>query len=110
MVRVTAFYRWRDGATFDHEYYVARHMTLARELLGPHGLRRLESDRAISTPTKPGDLIAATHAYFDTVPEAQNALVAVGKPLLEDLPHYSTLVPEIAVSIVTSHLDLARHM
>jgi uncharacterized protein (TIGR02118 family) len=103
MVRVTAFYRWRDGAAFDHEYYVARHMTLARDLLKPLGLRRLESDRVIATPTQVGDLVAATHAYFDGIPEARGALAAVGKTLLDDVPHYTTLVPEITFSIVTSH-------
>ena len=103
MVRVTGFYTWRDGATFDHEYYAGPHMALTREQLAPHGLRRLESDRFLVSPPKPGDLIAASHAYFDTLPAA-HVLRAAGKILLADAPKYTNLTPDMKVSVVTSHV------
>jgi hypothetical protein len=35
MIRVIGFYRWSDGANFDHEYYNGEHMRLTKEALTP---------------------------------------------------------------------------
>jgi uncharacterized protein (TIGR02118 family) len=106
VIRVTGFYRWTDGASFDHEYYNSAHMALTREQLLPLGLVRLESDRFISgTAPKPGEIVAASHAYFRDIAQAQAALASAGKVLMSDVPKYTTLVPEIRMSVVTSHLE-----
>lgn len=42
MIRVIGFYRWKDGATFNHEYYNSEHMRVTKQALLPHGLLRLE--------------------------------------------------------------------
>jgi len=103
MVRVTGFYFWRDGATFDHDYYAGPHMALTREQLAPYGLCRLESDRVLGAQPKAGDLIAASHAYFESAAAAQAPLAAVGKILLADVPKYTTLAPQMVIAAVTSH-------
>ena len=38
MIKVTAVYRWREGATFNHDYYHGEHMRIARAALQPLGL------------------------------------------------------------------------
>ena len=43
MIKVTAVYRWREGATFNHDYYHSEHMRIARAALQPLGLVRLEA-------------------------------------------------------------------
>ena len=48
MIRVSVLYATGDGKTFDHDYYVNKHMVLVRERLGDLGLRRLEVDRGIA--------------------------------------------------------------
>lgn len=35
MIKVTAVYRWREGATFNHDYYHSEHMRIARAALQP---------------------------------------------------------------------------
>ena len=40
MIKVTAVYRWREGATFNHDYYHSEHMRIARAALQPLGLVR----------------------------------------------------------------------
>jgi uncharacterized protein (TIGR02118 family) len=104
MLRVIGFYRWSKDASFDHAYYNAKHMHLTRELLTPHGLIRLESDRyLLSAPPVEGQIIAASNAYFSSVSAAQAALSAVGHLLLEDVKNYTTLKPELHFVEVVSH-------
>jgi uncharacterized protein (TIGR02118 family) len=104
MIRVIGFYRWKEGATFNHDYYHSAHMKLTRELLQPVGLVRLESDRYLSPkPPREGELIAASNAYFESVETAQ-AMAAVGAQLMSDVPKYTSLTPEIRLAAVNSHL------
>jgi uncharacterized protein (TIGR02118 family) len=103
MIRVIGFYRWLDGANFDHDYYNSEHMRLTKNALTPHGLIRLESDRYISPkPPVTGEIIAASNAYFPSVEIAQAAMAAVGAVLMADVPRYTNLKPEIQLSYVTS--------
>lgn len=105
MIRVTGFYRWKAGARFDHEYYRTEHMPFARRLLAPLGLLRLESDQFLTDPQpRDGDIVAATYAYFESAEAARAALAAAGQELLASVPNYSTLKPELVMSMVTSHL------
>jgi uncharacterized protein (TIGR02118 family) len=105
MIRVVGFYRWKEGAMFDHDYYHSSHMKLTRELLQPLGLVRLESDRyLLSKPPRDGDVVAASNAYFESVETAQAAMASVGAQLMADVPKYTTLTPEIRLAAVNSHL------
>jgi uncharacterized protein (TIGR02118 family) len=105
MVRVIGFYKWKQGARFDHQYYRTKHMATARDLLQPLGLLRLESDEflVIGEPQE-GVVIAATYAYFDTPGAARAALAAAGPALLKSVPGYTDLVPELVMSHVTVHV------
>ncbi|MDE2430671.1 MAG: EthD family reductase [Burkholderiales bacterium] len=103
MIRVIGFYRWKEGANFNHEYYRSEHMRLTKEALLPHGLLRLESDQYLSkrTPVE-GEIIAASNAYFPSIDVAQAAMAAAGAALMSDVPNYTNLQPEIRLSIVTT--------
>jgi hypothetical protein len=68
-------------------------------------LLRLESDQFLAGPElRDGDIIAATYGYFENAAAAQAALAATGQDLLKSVPNYSTLTPELVMSVVTSHL------
>ena len=56
-----------------------------------------------SAQPREGDIIAATYAHFESTEVARAALAAVGQDLLESVPNYSTLTPQLVLSIVTSH-------
>jgi uncharacterized protein (TIGR02118 family) len=106
MIRVIGFYRWKEGATFDHDYYHSAHMKLTRELLQPLGLVRLESDRYLfPKPPRDGEVIAASNAYFESVEAAQTAMAAVGAQLMSDVPKYTNLTPEVRLADVSAHLN-----
>ena len=105
MIRVIGVYRWVEGATFDHAYYNSEHMRLTRELLGPKGLVRLESDRYLSSaPPVPGSIVAASHAYFENVEAAKSAVAAAAAALMADVAKYTSLKPELSFAAVESHL------
>ena len=104
MIRVIGFYKWQDGASFDHEYYHSKHMQITKEALLPHGLIRLESEQFLSeSQPASGDIIAASNAYFANIESAQAALANAGATLLADTPNYTSLQPEIKVAAVTAH-------
>ncbi len=105
MVRVIGFYRWKEGAYFDHKYYGTEHMRLTKDALASHGLYRLESDHFISAQQpEPGEIIAASHAYFPSFEVAQAAITNVGAVIMSDVFNYTNLKPEIRFSVVSSHL------
>ena len=104
MIKVTGIYRWRDGATFDHSYYEREHMRITRDLLAPLGLVRLESDRMVhAREPVPGQVVAISHAYFASLPEAQAAVRQAGAALMADVPRYTNLQPETHFSEVRTH-------
>lgn len=105
MIRVTGHYQWQEGAHFDHDYYNSTHMAITKEALTSHGLIRLESDRFLSLGEPvPGQIIAATNAYFPSVEIAQKAMAAAGPALVADLEKYTSLKPRLLFSAVTSHV------
>lgn len=105
MIRVTGFYRWAEGAQFDHAYFNSEHGRITREALSSFGLLRLESDQFLS-PSAPfvGEVIATTNAYFPDLTTAQTALAKAGAVLMADVPNYTNLKPEIRLSKVSSHV------
>ena len=105
MIRITGIYRWEDGAHFDHAYYASEHMQVTKEALLPHGLIRLESDRFLSqiAPAH-GQIIAATNAYFPSLVIAQAAMSKAAQTLMDNVPKYTNLKPQMYVSEVTAHV------
>ncbi len=104
MVKVTALYRWFEGAQFNHAYYQREHMRITRDAVQPHGLLRLESEQVVNpVPAQPGQVVAATSSYFPSAAAAQAALAEAGALLRADLPHYTNIKPELHVSAVMTH-------
>ena len=105
MVRVTVFFLWEEGAMFDHEYYSGEHMDLMKELLLPYGLVRFESDQFLMAEgPRPGDVITASYAYFELQANAERGMRMIGQEMLNDVPNFTSLLPQMKMSMVTSHL------
>src|ERR1700727_1685952 len=78
MVRLSVMYPTKDGSTFDWNYYLGPHLVVARQLLVPRGLVRIEVDRGIGAfpPGTPSHYHAVGHLYFETMLELDVALAA----------------------------------
>lgn len=109
MIKVTALYRWREGATFNHDYYHREHMRIARAALQPLGLVRLESDRVLYPgEPRPGQVVALTNAFFCDLKQAQIAAKQTAAELMADIPNYTNIEPESYFAQLNEHsLDMA---
>ncbi len=109
MIKVTALYRWREGAHFNHDYYHADHMRIARAALQPHGLVRLESYRVLYPgEPRPGQVVALTNAFFSDLKQAQMAAKATMAELSADIPNYTNIEPESYFAQLQEHAVQAR--
>lgn len=108
MIKVTALYRWREGATSNHDYYHREHMRIARAALQPLGLVRLESDRVLYPgEPRPGQVVALTNALFCDLKQAQIAAKQAAAELMADIPNYTNIEPESYFAQLNEHsLDM----
>ena len=100
MIRVSVLYPNTPDGKFDHEYFVQKHLPMARERLGPHGLVRAEGDRGISAadPNEPAPFFAAAHLYFNSVDEVHKAFMAEARQVMGDISNYTDAKPQIQIS------------
>ncbi|CAN7433073.1 EthD family reductase [Acidovorax sp. Leaf78] len=104
MIKITALYRWREGASFDHDYYHSEHMLIARAALQPLGLVRLESDRVLYPgEPRPGQVVALTNAFFSDLAQAQAAARQTAAELTADIPNYTNITPESYFAQMLQH-------
>jgi uncharacterized protein (TIGR02118 family) len=91
MIRFSVFYPTTEGATFDHDYYVNKHVPLASETWGVSGA---EIDKGLNGP-----YVAAVHFTFDSQEALGAALGSEGTgAVMADVANYTTIQPVIQTS------------
>lgn len=91
MIRFSVFYPTTEGATFDHDYYVEKHVPLAQETWGVSGA---EIDKGLNGP-----YVAAVHFTFDSQEALGAALGSEGTgAVMADVANYTTIQPVIQTS------------
>jgi uncharacterized protein (TIGR02118 family) len=102
MIRLSVMYPNTEGTTFDWNYYLGPHVVLARKLLLPLGLVRLEIDRAIGTfpPEAPTPYYAVGHLFFPTLQVLQDALALTSAQLIADQSNYYSATSVVQISEV----------
>ena len=91
MIRVSVMYPVTEGATFDHDYYAATHVPMAKAAWGL-------SDAVIEKGVN-GPYVAAVHVTF----ESMDALgAAMGSPdsaaVIADVANFTTINPVMQIS------------
>ena len=101
MIRVAALYPNKSGTTFNHDYYLSKHVPMVKKRLGV-ALVGVEIDRGIGTvvPGAPAPYHAIGYMTFKSAEDFQNAMGAHGQELMADIPNYYSGQPEIQVSDV----------
>ena len=101
---ITVLYPNVDDATFDLDYYLAKHMPLVMRLFGPHGMTGWRVSRLVGTPTgaRSPYSIAAT-LEFPTPEAFKAALAAEAKAVLGDVPNFSNKEPVIMIGEIVGH-------
>jgi uncharacterized protein (TIGR02118 family) len=91
MIRMSVMYPATDGATFDHDYYVNKHVPLACKTWG---LDSAEIDKGINGP-----YVAAVHFTFESTDAMGAALGAPGTgDVMADVANYTTIQPVTQLS------------
>ena len=101
MIKVIVLYPNGDGKTFDMDYYINKHMPLAKGLLGDV-VKGLTVEKGLSgaAPDLPVPYFAVASTYFDSVEAFQTAYGPHMDALGSDLPNYTNTEPIVLISEV----------
>ncbi len=95
---ITVLYDNVEDATFDLDYYLARHMPLVDEKFKPFGMKGW---RVLKSVTGPGDgrpkYSIVANLEFDTPEQFQAAVAAEAGPVFGDVPNFSNKSPVVVV-------------
>ena len=94
MMRLSVLYPATEGATFDHDYYREKHVSLCSEAWMP---TRVEVDRGVDGP-----YVAAVHFLFESADALQTALAGPGTAAIRaDVANYTAIDPVLQISETT---------
>ncbi len=95
---ITVLYPNVEDATFNLDYYMAKHMPLVGERFASHGIKGWRVTRFIGTP-QGGQAIYSVMATleFDHPDQFKAAIAAEGGVVLGDVPNFSNKEPVIMI-------------
>ena len=105
---ITVLYENVDDATFDLDYYMAKHMPLVDAKFKPFGLEGWRVLKAVGTPFggKPAYSIIA-NLEFATADQFRAAVAAEGGPVFGDVPNFSNKDPVVVIADLVGSADPA---
>jgi uncharacterized protein (TIGR02118 family) len=94
---VAVTYPNKDGARFDFEYYLSRHIPMVADLLST----RIEVSRGIGTPdTSPLAFLCVARIWIKSVEEHDAAMNQHGAKIMGDIPNYTNVTPIVQIEEV----------
>jgi uncharacterized protein (TIGR02118 family) len=99
MIRVSVMYPRTEGADFDMEYYVNKHMPMVRDRCGDalKGMAVMEGI-AGGQPGEPPTYVCVGTLTFDSVEAFQGAFGPHMTEIMGDIPNYTKIAPVIQIS------------
>jgi uncharacterized protein (TIGR02118 family) len=95
---ITVLYENVDDATFDLDYYMAKHMPLVDEKFKPFGIKGWRVLKAVGTPTGEKPLFSIiANLEFDDAAQFKAAVAAEGGPVFGDVPNFSNKSPVVVI-------------
>ncbi len=93
-------YPTANGTTFDHDYYLSKHMDIVHEHMGQHVERSVVTKGLAGGPNVPAGYHAiATFVFADQA--ALDAGMAASGPAVKDIPNFYSGEPQVLVGEVT---------
>jgi uncharacterized protein (TIGR02118 family) len=101
VIDVTVMWPRADGATFDYDYYLQKHIPMVEELLG-EDVRKVEVARGIGglAPGAPSPFLTITHFYFDSVEAFQTAFGPHVEKITGDERNFTNVPTTVQISEV----------
>lgn len=103
MIKVSVLYPNEEGMRFDMAYYIDKHMTMVKRVLG-EALSKFEIDEGLSSaaPGSHPTYRAAVHMYFASTEEFYAAFGPHAKSIMNDVKNYTDARPVTQISTVVS--------
>jgi uncharacterized protein (TIGR02118 family) len=101
MIKVSVFYPYSEGAAFDMDYYVSKHIPMVAELTGAACKgASVDAGLASGAPGEQARYVAIGHLLFDSVEDFQTAFGPHADKIMGDIPNYTKITPTIQISNV----------
>ncbi|HVU25644.1 MAG TPA: EthD family reductase [Opitutus sp.] len=101
MIRVNVLYPAQPDATFDWDYYLAKHIPLVTRLLTP-ALQETIVEQGLGgeAPGSPPVYVAMAHLKFESIAAFQTAFGPHADEITADIANYTTITPLVQISEV----------
>ncbi|WP_337042162.1 EthD family reductase [Emticicia sp. 17c] len=101
LIKVSVFYPYSEGKTFDMDYYENKHMPFVAGLLGSNLVRyTIEKGVSSGTPNAPLPFMAIGSFYVKSISEYQAAIAPNIQAIRADFQKYTNVIPTVQVSEV----------
>jgi uncharacterized protein (TIGR02118 family) len=99
MIKVSVMYPTTEGATFDMDYYINKHIPMVQEKLGAACKgASVEAGLGGGAPGQPPAYVCMGHLLFDSVEDFQSSFGPHAGPIMGDIPNYTSIAPVVQVS------------
>lgn len=100
MIKLTVFYPFSEGKSFNMDYYCDKHMDLVKKTMGDF-VKAVSVEKGIGgfAPNTPAPYFAMGNMYFDSLETLQTAFSNAGN-LMADIPNFTDIEPQIQISEV----------
>lgn len=103
MIKVSVYYPYSDGAAFDMDYYINKHIPMVVDLTGAACKgASVDAGLAGGGPGERPTYVAVGHLLYDTLEEFQGAFGPHAEKIMGDIPNYTPIAPVIQISTVTA--------
>jgi uncharacterized protein (TIGR02118 family) len=101
MIKVSVLYPNGEGNSFDMAYYLAKHIPMVRQLVGP-AIKGVVVEQGIggATPESPPPYLAMGHLLFESVEAFQASLGPHAPAIFGDISNYTNTQPVVQISEV----------
>lgn len=101
MIRLLVLYPQTQGARFDFDYYLSKHIPMGRKLAEGTGVEyQVDQGVAGMMPGTPAPFVAIALLTAPSMEVLQQYLATHGPALMSDIPNYTDIQPVVQVSEV----------
>lgn len=101
MIKISVFYPNKEGARFDMDYYLQKHMPMVRQKMAG-AMKGMGVEQGISggMPGAPLSYRVIAHMTFDSMEAYQAAFGPHAQSIMADIANYTDLQPIVQISEV----------
>jgi uncharacterized protein (TIGR02118 family) len=101
MIKVSVFYPNNEGARFDMDYYLHKHIPMVRQKMAA-AMKGMGVEQGIAggMPGAPLPYRVIAHMTFDSMEAYQAAFGPHAQTIMADVPNYTDLQPVVQISEV----------